>query len=278
VTRILLVDDQALVRAGFETILGTEPGFEVVGQAKDGADGVRLAAELRPDVVCMDVQMPVMDGLEATRAICAADDHAAVLMLTTFDREDFLFDALSAGASGFLLKTAEPEQLIGAVHALARGDALLSPEVTRRVIERFAATAAPAAPLAGRAAAEGASPFAGRAAAEGASPFAGRAAAEGAVSRPSAAAGTAPVGRGAAAGGVTRPEGSEPSPQLTDRERETLLLIAKGHSNAEIAARLFVGEATVKTHVSNVLLKLGVRDRIHAVIWAYEHGVIAPQR
>ncbi|MBO1771076.1 response regulator transcription factor [Agrococcus sp. TF02-05] len=224
-TRILLVDDQALVRAGFETILSSEHGFEVVGQAKDGAEGVRLAAELQPDVICMDVQMPVMDGLEATRAICASDSHAAVLMLTTFDREDFLFEALSAGASGFLLKTAEPEQLIDAVHALARGDALLSPEVTRRVIERFAAQTAPA----------------------------------GAGSRP------------------TAPDASADLSPLTDRERETLLLLARGRSNAEIAKELFVGEATVKTHVSNVLLKLGIRDRIHAVIWAYEHGVIAPR-
>ncbi|MCH1881876.1 response regulator transcription factor [Agrococcus sp. ARC_14] len=240
-TRVLLVDDQALVRAGFETILSSEPGFEVVGQAKDGAEGERLAAELQPDVICMDVQMPVMDGLEATRQIIAGPSHAAVLMLTTFDREDFLFEALSAGASGFLLKTAEPEHLIDAVHALARGDALLSPEVTRRVIERFATPAG------------------------------------------------GPAGRGAAEGGVTRPRDpsapTEPHPsapapeleQLTEREHQTLLLLAKGRSNAEIAKELFVGEATVKTHVSNVLLKLGIRDRIHAVIWAYEHGVVAPR-
>ncbi|WP_347755618.1 response regulator transcription factor [Agrococcus sp. ProA11] len=226
-TRILLVDDQALVRAGFETILTSEPGFDVVGQAKDGAEGVRLAAALTPDVICMDVQMPVMDGLEATLQITQGSAHPAVLMLTTFDREDFLFDALAAGASGFLLKTAEPEHLIDAVHALARGDALLSPAVTRRVIERFAATP-PSAPAAG-----------------GAEPDAS----------------------------ATAPE----LEQLTDRERETLLLLARGRSNAEIARELFVGEATVKTHVSNVLLKLGIRDRIHAVIWAYEHGVVAPQ-
>lgn len=220
-TRILLVDDQALVRSGFATILGSEPGFEVVGQAADGAEGVRLAAELSPDVICMDVQMPVMDGLAATRAVCEGPSGASVLMLTTFDRDDFLFEALSAGASGFLLKTAEPEQLIDAVHALARGDALLSPEVTRRVIERFAAPAAPA---------------------------------------------PAP------------PAAADPAlAQLTERERETLLRLARGRSNAEIAAELFVGEATVKTHVSNVLMKLGIRDRIHAVIWAYEHGVVAPR-
>lgn len=221
------MDDQALVRAGFETILSSEPGFDVVGQAKDGAEGVRLAAERQPDVICMDVQMPVMDGLQATRQITASSSHPAVLMLTTFDREDFLFDALSAGASGFLLKTAEPEQLIDAVHALARGDALLSPEVTRRVIERFAATPAAVATSTG-----------------------------------------------------TQPDAPPTAPELerlTDRERETLLLLARGRSNAEIATALFVGEATVKTHVSNVLLKLGIRDRIHAVIWAYEHGVVSPQ-
>lgn len=228
-TRILLVDDQALVRAGFETILSSEPGFEVVGQARDGAEGVRLAEELRPDVICMDVQMPVMDGLEATRAICGSASHASVLMLTTFDRDDFLFEALSAGASGFLLKTAEPEQLIDAVHALARGDALLSPEVTRRVIERFAAN-------------------------------------------PESADAAVTTGELLAAAPTNPALGG-----LTDRERETLLLLARGRSNAEIAKELFVGEATVKTHVSNVLLKLGIRDRIHAVIWAYEHGVVAPR-
>lgn len=233
-TRILLVDDQSLVRAGFETILSSEPGFEVVGQAKDGAEGVALAAELQPDVICMDVQMPVMDGLEATRRITAGSAHPAVLMLTTFDREDFLFEALSAGASGFLLKTAEPEHLIDAVHALSRGDALLSPEVTRRVIERFAATPGAVAP---------------------------------------AAASSSGTEADASATAAARDAALE---QLTERERETLLLLARGRSNAEIAAELFVGEATVKTHVSNVLLKLGIRDRIHAVIWAYERGVVAP--
>lgn len=248
VTRILLVDDQSLVRTGFATILGTEPGFEVVGQARDGAEGVRLAKELAPDVICMDVQMPVMDSLEATRAICAGPSRASVLMLTTFDRDDFLFEALAAGASGFLLKTAEPEQLIDAIHALARGDALLAPEVTRRVIERFAG-----ADAAGRADA----------------------------AAPAGAAETGASGTGSS--GASAPDPSSASGtdasaaelvQLTERERETLLLLARGRSNAEIAKELFVGEATVKTHVSNVLMKLGIRDRIHAVIWAYEHGVV----
>ena len=227
-TRILLVDDQALVRAGFTTILESEPGFEVVGQAKDGAEGVRLAAELDPDVICMDVQMPIMDGLEATRQIVAGPSSAAVLILTTFDRDDFLFEALSAGASGFLLKTADPDHLVDAVHVLDRGDALLAPQVTRRVIERFSA---------------------------GADADAGA---------------TASVSAAAAAPAVDAAE------MLTEREHATLLLVAKGMSNAEIAAAMFVGEATVKTHVSNILMKLGIRDRTHAVIWAYEHGVIAP--
>ncbi len=217
-TRILLVDDQSLVRVGFRTILESEPGFEVVGEAADGKVAIEQAAALSPDVICMDVQMPVMDGLEATRRIRGTGSPAAVMILTTFDRDDFLFDALDAGASGFLLKTSEPEQLIDAVHALARGDALLSPEVTRRVIERYA------------------------------------------------------VGRGASAA-ATAPADVD---GLTERESEVLHLLARGRSNAEMAAELFLGEATIKTHVSNVLMKLGVRDRLHAVIWAYENGVVSP--
>ena len=210
-TRVLLVDDQELVRAGFRIILNSEPGIEVVGEAANGSDGVRLALELNPDVICMDVQMPGMDGLEAARQIVADPAVGShVLMLTTFDRDDYLFAALSAGASGFLLKTASPENLVEAVQVLARGDALLSPRVTRRVIESFGRQA-PQQP---------------------------------------------------------RVE----VPELTERETEVLTLIALGRSNAEIAVELFVGEATVKTHVSNVLAKLGVRDRIQAVVFAYENG------
>lgn len=214
--RVLVVDDQALVRAGFRTILESEPGIAVVGEAADGGGAIDAAGALRPDVICMDVQMPGMDGLEATRRLldAASPAHPAVLMLTTFDREDYLFEALRAGASGFLLKNASPEDLVDAVRVVARGDALLSPEVTRRVIARFS-TAAPPAP-------------------------------------------------------AHRP------PELTDREYEVLVQLARGASNAEIAGALYLGEATVKTHVSRVLTKLGLRDRTHAVVFAYEHGIVAP--
>lgn len=214
-TTVLLVDDQALIRSGFATILNTEPGIEVVGQASNGEEGVQLALELEPDVICMDVQMPVMDGIEATRKLTAAGCPSSVLILTTFDRDDFLFETLQAGASGFLLKTAEAEQLIDAIHVLGAGDGLLSPQVTRRVIARFAST------------------------------------------RPT-------------------PTSAPQVDALTSRERDTLLLLARGLSNAEIANELFVSPETVKTHVSNILMKLGLRDRIAAVIWAYEHGLVSP--
>ena len=220
---VLIVDDQDLVRAGFRVILESEPGITVVGEAATGEAAVALARQLNPQVICMDVQMPVMDGIEATRLI-AGDESvtSSVLILTTFDRDDFLFESLDAGASGFLLKTASPENLIDAVEVLARGDALLSPAVTRRVIQAHAAQRVPAP--------------------EPAAPAVAAAA-------PSA---------------------------LTDREADVLALVARGHSNAEIATTLFVGESTVKTHVSSVLAKLGVRDRTHAVIWAYEHGLAVP--
>ena len=228
--RVLVVDDQALVRAGFRTILDSEDGIEVVGEAADGAAAVAAVAELAPDVVCMDVQMPGVDGLEATRRITAdAASTAAVLVLTTFNREDYLFAALEAGASGFLLKNSSPEQLIEAVQVVARGDALLSPDVTRRVIEAVAASA-------------------GRLPAPAPAPA-------------------------AATPASTRPDELA---TLTDREREVLELLAEGISNAEIAQRMWVGEATVKTHVSKVLMKLGLRDRVHAVVYAYEHGVVRP--
>ncbi|SEB78664.1 DNA-binding response regulator, NarL/FixJ family, contains REC and HTH domains [Paramicrobacterium humi] len=219
-TRVLLVDDQELVRAGFRIILDAQPDVDVIGEAANGQEAIERARQLRPDVICMDVQMPVLDGLAATRAITAESD-AAVIMLTTFDRDDYLFEALSAGASGFLLKNSSPEQLVEAVHTIAAGNALLSPVVTRRVIERFAGGAA--APAAER-----------------------------------------------------NLERSAALDELTEREREVLHLVAQGLSNTEIARRLYVGEATVKSHVSKILQKLGVRDRIQAVVFAYENGVVVP--
>ncbi|MBC7723712.1 MAG: response regulator transcription factor [Burkholderiaceae bacterium] len=226
--RVLLVDDQHLVRAGFRIILGSEPGIEVVGEATTGREAVQLALDRAPDVICMDVQMPGMDGLEATRLI-SADTRitSRVLVLTTFDRDDYLFAALRAGASGFLLKNSSPESLIEAVRVVARGDALLSPEVTRRVLERFSTP------------------------------------------------GEQDLGADAAASSAAA-ETAALLERLSGREREVLEHLAQGASNAEIATTLFVGEATVKTHVSNVLMKLAVRDRIEAVVWAYEHGVVLP--
>ncbi len=226
--RVLLVDDQDLVRVGFRVILQSEPGIEVVGEARDGAEAVRLARELEPDVICMDVQMPGVDGLEATRRIRALATDAArassaqpgVLVLTTFDRDDYLFAALEAGASGFLLKTASPEKLVEAVQVIAAGDALLAADVTRRVIERAARPDDDAA--------------------------------------------------------VATPSTDPRLETLTDRETEVLGLLAQGRSNAEIAAALWLGEATVKTHVSKILQKLELRDRVHAVVFAYENGVAVP--
>ena len=223
---IVLSDDQELVRAGFRVILESEPGFRVVGEAADGAGAVEAVQQLRPDVVCLDVQMPGVDGLEAARRIAALPDPPAVLILTTFDSDDALFQALEAGASGFLLKNASPERLIDAVRTVAAGDALLAPDVTRRVISRATASAAV---------------------------------------QPSATTTTATPS--------TTGEDALAATGLTERETEVLRLLARGLSNAEIAAELYVGDATVKTHVSNVLQKLALRDRIQAVVWAFEHGV-----
>ncbi|MEL4319203.1 response regulator transcription factor [Leifsonia sp. YIM 134122] len=239
--RVLIVDDQALVRGGFRTILASEPGIEVVGEAASGEEAIERTRELRPDVVCMDVQMPGMDGLEATRIITTdAALHSAVLVLTTFNREDYLFTALRAGASGFLLKNSTPEDLIEAVQVIARGEALLSPAVTRRVIAAFGSV--------------------------------------GASARLPDLEQPQPQTQAETQTQVpTPPLPSAPaSTPLTDREQEVLVLLAEGLSNAEIAARIFVGEATVKTHVSKVLQKLGLRDRVHAVVYAYENGVVRP--
>ncbi len=225
--RVLLVDDQRLVRSGFVLMLSTEDDIEIVGQAADGEAAIALARTCRPDVVLMDVQMPVMDGIEATRQI-VAEDLGRVLILTTFDHDDYLFDALRAGASGFLLKNTDPDHLVEAIRSVGEGQALLAPEVTLRVIRQM--TAADAAPFAG--------------------------------SRPDSSA-------------APRPVTSHPGlSRLTDREREVLVHLGRGRSNAEIAGALFLGEATVKTHVSNVLAKLGVRDRVQAVVVAHECGIL----
>lgn len=216
--RVLIVDDQALLRAGLATILGAAPDLEVVGEAGTGWEAVELAHALRPDVVCMDVQMPEMDGLEATRRIAADPGLAAgVLVLTTFNRDDYLLESLQAGAAGFLLKNSRPEQLADAVRAVAAGDALLSPEVTRAVIARAIVSGSPIP------------------------------------------------------GASVAPDPAVAA--LTERELEVLRLVARGLSNDEIAAELVLGRATVKTHVSNVLMKLTLRDRVQAVVFAYEHGL-----
>jgi DNA-binding NarL/FixJ family response regulator len=215
--RVLVVDDQELVRSGFCVILETAVGITVVGEAADGAQAVAAVAASKPDVVLMDVRMPEMDGLQATRLITGgADTGPKVVMLTTFDLDDYVYEALRAGACGFLLKDAPRHDLIAAVRAAAAGNALLAPTVTRRLIESFA----------------------------------------------------------------RRPAALAPSPaqlaSLTARERDILLQVARGRSNAEIAVALFVSEATVKTHIGHVLAKLGLRDRVQAVIMAYEAGIVIP--
>ena len=226
--RVLLADDHAVMRAGFRMILEAQNDIVVVGEAADGAAAVSAASALRPDVICMDVQMPGTDGIEATRRIVAdAGIESAVVIVTTFDRDDYLFEALEAGASGFLLKNAGPEELVTAVRVAAAGDALLAPEVTRRVIERFAAGGGVRSPQ--TATPDASSP-----------PF-----------------------------GAHEPVVVE----LTEREDEVLRLVAQAMSNAEIAAKLYIGEATVKTHVSNLLQKLGARDRVAAVVYAHRHGL-----
>lgn len=247
---VLLVDDQPLIRLGFAAILGSEDGLEVVGEAGDGREALEKVAELDPDVVCMDVQMPVMDGIEATRALAESDARAAILILTTFDRDDFLFDTLTAGASGFLLKSAGPEELIEAVRVLGRGDALLDPQVTRRVLARLATGAQGA----GTADTPAVVPAEDGAAAPSAPASMPKQAEEPGAEQAEASAAVGTAG-------------------LTARETEILRLMARGLSNGEIAQELVVGESTVKTHVSNVLMKLQARDRVHAVIWAFEHGL-----
>ena len=210
--RVLLADDQALVRGGFRAILSADRGIDVVAEGGDGAEAVAAAVATQPDVALVDVRMPVMDGIEATRRIVEAVNTCRVLMVTTFDLDEHVYDAFRAGATGFLLKTVSPEALVAAVHAAYDGDALLAPALTRRLIERFLTTPAPR-------------------------------------------------------------QGDRLS-ALTEREREVLRLVAEGLSNAEIARALFVSHGTVKTHVGRILAKLGLRDRVQAVVLAYESGLV----
>jgi DNA-binding NarL/FixJ family response regulator len=215
--RVLIADDQALVRSGFRLILETRPDIDVVGEAQDGGQAVALAVECAPDVILMDVRMPVVDGIEATRQIVASGSAARVLVLTTFDLDEYVYAAIRAGASGFLLKDVRPHDLVDAIRLIADGNALLGPTVTRRLLDRFA-DAGPRTEI-----------------------------------------------------------GSDPFSAMTPRELEILKLLAAGLSNAEIATRLYLGESTVKTHVSSILRKLGVRDRVQAVIVAFEAGLVLPQ-
>jgi DNA-binding NarL/FixJ family response regulator len=219
-TRVLLVDDQALLRLGFRMVLETQPDLEVVGEAGDGAQGVAMTRALAPDVVLMDVRMPVLDGIEATRQIVSAGSAARILMLTTFDLDEYVYTALRAGASGFLLKDVPPADLLSGIRAVAGGDAVVAPRVTRRLIDAFA------------------------------------------EHLPDPATGRSPA--------------AELLHQLTDRERDVLVEVARGRSNGEIARRLTVSEATVKTHVGRILTKLGLRDRVQVVVFAYETGVVRP--
>lgn len=223
-TTVALVDDQDLVRTGFRMILSVEDDIELVGEAADGLAATRLVQEVRPDVVLMDVQMPTMDGIEATRRIVHGSE-ARVVMLTTFERDDYLFAALEAGASGFLLKSCTADELVGAIRNVADGHALLAPRMTRRLIERFVGDRrTPPAP------------------------------------------------------GPVAPPADGLLDQLTDRERDVLALVAQGLSNAEIAEELVVGTATVKTHVSRILTKLDLRDRVQAVVLAYRAGLAPPSQ
>ena len=212
--RVLVADDQSLVRGGFRMLLAGEPDIEIVAEATTGLEAVDKAARFQPTVILMDIRMPDLDGLEATRRILAADDDARILVITTFDLDEYVFEALRAGASGFVLKDEPPEQLIAAIRTIAAGDALLSPAVTKRVIERFSSLPNPTPP--------------------------------------------------------------KELDELTDREREIFRLIAAGRSNAEIGQELYISETTVKTHVTHVFQKLNVRDRVQAVVLAYQAGLVEP--
>jgi len=213
--RVLVADDQSMVRAGFRMLLAGEEGIEVVAEASDGLEAVDKAARFHPSVVLMDIRMPELDGLQATRRILAADSAARILILTTFDLDEYVFEALKAGASGFVLKDDSPEQLIAAIRTVADGEALLSPTITRRVIEKFVY--------------------------------------------------------------ISRPAPPKELGELSERERDVFRMMARGLSNAEIGNELYISETTVKTHVTHILQKLNLRDRVQAVVLAYQTGVFEPE-
>ena len=240
--RVLLADDQKLIRAGFRVLVEAAGDIEVVGEAVNGEQAVALARAERPDVILMDIRMPEVDGLEATRRIAADGELAAVkvVILTTFETDEYVYQALRAGAGGFLVKDAEPEELIHAVRVVARGDALLSPSVTRRLIATFASRAPVAGPVAG----------------------------------PSVRKGT--TGGVCQRSGPDRPRPGRDLSRITDREREVLSLVAEGLSNDEIATRLYLSPLTTKTHVSHIMTKLDARDRAQLVVIAYESGLVVP--
>lgn len=218
--KVVLVDDQALVRAGFRMVIDAQDDMAVVGEAGDGAEVLRLLRAIEADVVVMDIRMPVLDGIEATRQLCATSTTARVLVLTTFDTESDAFAALQAGASGFLLKNVPPEELLAAIRTIASGEAVVAPYLTRRLLERFADQLVPGSPTSATKASD--------------------------------------------------------LDSLTDREREVLMLVARGRSNAEIAQALYLAETTVKTHVGRILAKLDLRDRVQVVVLAYETGLVRP--
>jgi DNA-binding NarL/FixJ family response regulator len=262
---VAVADDQALVRVGFCGIVAATEGFSVVGEAANGAEAVAVARSAKPDVLLMDVRMPVLDGIEATRQVtsCAESADVRVIILTTFDLDEYVFGALRAGASGFLLKDTIPEDLITAIRVVAAGEALLAPSVTRRLISEFARTPALGLPLPGH----------GRGARQD-----GLAPAGGALTAGNSAAGGSVPPRsmaGAPRPGTARP-GGRVAGLLTDREREVLRLVAAGMSNGEIADHLRISPATAKTHVAHLLTKLDARDRVQLVIIAYQAGLAQP--